>query len=114
MSVGREYPHQHGRKEVHTAMDDAMDIIQIRQAFQHGESDLTDNINVDSANLLVDTIQGALVHEFHAYADVGICEECPVERDDVFRMAVVHYLEFAKDLLADSGLSVDKDDLKNV
>ena len=56
-------------------MDDAVDIIKICQAFQHSQSDLANDVDVDGANLLVDTVKRSLVHVFHADADVGIGEE---------------------------------------
>ena len=41
---------------VHTAMDDSMHVVKIGQALQNGQSDVSDNFNVDRADLLVDSI----------------------------------------------------------
>jgi len=73
-------------------MDDAVDIIEICQAFKHSQSDLADNIDINWANLLVNAIERAFVHEFHANANVGIGKKGAPKRDDVFRVAVVHNL----------------------
>jgi hypothetical protein len=71
-------------------MDDAMDIIEIRQTFKDSQSDLADNLDINWANLLVNAIQRPFVHEFHADADVRIGKEGAPERDDVVRVAVMH------------------------
>jgi hypothetical protein len=73
-----------------TAMDDAMDIIEICQAFEHSQGDLADDVDIDGANLFVDTVEGALVHGLHADADVGVGDESAVEGDDILAVAVVH------------------------
>ena len=73
-----------------TAMDDAMDIIEICQSFKHSQGDLADDVDINGSNLFVDTIERALVHGLHADADVGVGEVGTVEGDDILRVAVVH------------------------
>ena len=65
-------------------MDDAMDIIEIRQAFKDSQSDFADNIDINWANLLVNAIQRTFVHEFHTDANVGISKKGAPKRDNVF------------------------------
>lgn len=75
-----------------TTMDDAMDIIKICQSFQHGQGNLAHDVYIYRANFLVDTVQRALIHEFHADTDIWIGDECTVEGDDVLRVTVMHDL----------------------
>ncbi len=74
-------------------MNDAVDVVEIRQPFKHGEGDLTDDIDVNGTNLLVDAMKRALVHELHTYAYVRIGQESAKERNNVFGIAVVHYVQ---------------------
>ena len=60
-------------------MYDAMDIVEIGQAFEHSECDLGNNVYVNGAYSLVNAIQRSLVHELHADTDVGVREERAVE-----------------------------------
>ena len=55
-------------------MNDTMDIIEIRQALQDGECNVANDIYIDWANLLVDTVERAFVHEFHADADMHLVQ----------------------------------------
>ena len=71
-----------------------MDIIEICQTFKDSQSDLADNLDINWTNLLVNAIQRTLVHEFHANANVGIGKKGAPKRDDVFRVAVVHNMQF--------------------
>ena len=73
-----------------TSMDDTMDIIEICQTFKDSQSDLSDNIDINWANLLVDAIQRTFIHEFHTDANIGIGKKGAPKRDDVFRVTVVH------------------------
>ena len=66
-----------------TTMDDAMDVVKVCEALQHGESNLAHNANIDRTMLLVDPIEGSLVHELHANADVWVGNEGTIERDDM-------------------------------
>jgi hypothetical protein len=95
-----------------TSVDDAMDVIEINQALQHCVSDPGDDIDWDGPLPLVYSIQGSLVHELHADADVGIGYECSIERNDVLRMAIMHELKFAENLFPHSRFSIDKHDLR--
>jgi hypothetical protein len=62
-----------------TTVNDAMDVVQICQAFQDCQCNLPYDVDVDSPNFLVDAIQGPLVREFHADADIGIGEKRAIE-----------------------------------
>ena len=67
-----------------TSVNDAMDIIEISQPFKNSQGDLSDNIDINWTNLLVDAIQRTFVHELHTDADVGIGKKGTPKRDDVF------------------------------
>ena len=97
---------------VRTTVDNPMHVVQVCEALQHRVCDFTDHLNVDRPDFLVNAIQGALVHELHAYADVGVRDKRAVEGDNVLRVTVVHDLQFAKDLLPYRWLRVDEDDLE--
>ena len=97
--------------EKRTTVDDTVDVVQIREALEHGESDLGDHLDVDGADLFVYAVERALVHELHADADVGVGEERAVEGDDVLGVAVVHDLQLAQDLLPHGRLSVNEHNL---
>lgn len=92
-------------------MNNAMDIIEICQTFQHRQCDLPDDVDVDRPNLLVDPIERAFVHILHTNTDVGIGEEGAVERDDVLGMAVVHDLKLAQNLFPYRRFCIDQNDL---
>lgn len=92
-------------------MNDAMDIVEISQAFKDSECNLGDDFDVNRTYSLVDTIQRALVCEFHANTDIRVGEKGAVEGNDVFRMTVVHDLEFAKDLFANRRFGIYKNNL---
>ena len=77
-----------------TSMDDAMDIIEICQTFKDSQSNLSDNFDINWANLLVNAVQRTFVHEFHTDANVGIGKKGAPKRDDVLRVAVVHNVQF--------------------
>lgn len=83
-----------GEDRVLTTVNNAMDIVEVCQAFQDGQRNLPNNINIDWAYFLVDSIQRALVRALHADADIGIREKGAVERYDVWRMTFVHDLQF--------------------
>ena len=95
----------------HTSVDDPVDIVQIRQSFQDSVRYLTHNIDINGSDLLVDTVKGALVHELHTYADVGVGDERAIEGDDVARMAVMHDLQLTEDLFPHGRLRVNQHNL---
>ena len=86
-----------------------MHIVEVRQAFQYGQRNLPHDLHVDGSYLLVDAIERALVHAFHADADVWIGEESPPERDDVLGVTVVHDLELAQYLFPHGRLRINED-----
>ena len=71
-------------------MNNAVDIIKIRQTFEDSQSNLADNLDINGSNLLVDAIKRAFVHVFHTNANVGIGKKGAPKRDDVLRVTVVH------------------------
>ena len=75
-----------------TSVNDAMHIVQVCEALQHGQRDFGHHFNINGPNPLVNPVQRALILELHANADVGIRDERAVKGDDVFGMAVVHDL----------------------
>jgi len=83
----------------HTAMDDAVNIIEICKTFQHGKCHLANHIDVNWSDLLVHAIKRSLVHELHTNANVRVRQIRPIERYDVLRIAVMHDLKFAENLL---------------
>ena len=91
-----------------------MNVIQVSESLQHCQRYFAHNIDINGPDLLVDSIQRALVHEFHTNADIGVGYECAVEGDDIVGVAVMHDLEFAEDLFPHGGLSVDQDNLAEV
>lgn len=88
-------------------MNNSVCIIQICQSLQHAKTHFTDYFDWDWSVLFVYTIEAALVHEFHADTYVGLRHKCTIERNDVGGIAVMHYLKFAENLLADGWLRVD-------
>ena len=97
-----------------TPMNDPMNIIQVSQPFQHTQRDLPYDIDINRSNLLVNAVQRSPIHILHANANVGIRDERAVEGNDIWRMAVVHYLEFSQDLFPYRRLGVDQHDLCGV
>jgi hypothetical protein len=54
------------------------------------------------------------IHVLHAHYDVAaLVQEGAEEGNDVGRVALVHNLQLADDLLADLGLGLDADDLES-
>jgi hypothetical protein len=92
-------------------MDDPMNVVQITESLQHRVSDETDDVDIDCANLPADGIEGAFVHELHAYADVGFGQKGAKAGDDVLRVTVMQYLQLSKDLLSNRRLCVNHNDL---
>lgn len=68
----------------HTTVNNTVNIVEICKAFENSNSNLANDLNINRAMLLVDSVQGALVHVFHANMNMRICDKCAVERDDVF------------------------------
>ena len=66
-----------------TTVDDTVDIVQVGEALKDSERYLPNDIDINGSDLLVDTVEGALIHELHADADVRVGDEGAVERDDV-------------------------------
>lgn len=64
-------------------MYNSMNIIEIRQAAEHRERNLPNHLDGYRSGPLVYSIQRALVHELHAYADVWISHECTIKGDDM-------------------------------
>ena len=71
-------------------MNDPVDVVEVGKPLEHRMCDPSDNLNVNRTDFFVNPIKGTLVHELHADADVGIRKECAEERNDVFRMAIMH------------------------
>ena len=67
-----------------------MDIVEICQSFKDSQSDLSDDVNINWTNLLVNAIKRTFVHVFHADANVGIGKKGTPKGDDVFGVAVMH------------------------
>ena len=94
-----------------TSMDDPMNIIQITQPLQHRVSDETDDIDIDCTNLPAYSVEGAFVHELHAYADVRISQKGSEAGNDVLRVTVVQDLQFSKNLFSNRRLGINHNDL---
>lgn len=88
-----------------------MNVVEVSESFEHGVRDSGNNLNIDGTDAFINPIKGTLVHELHADANIRIRQERAVEGDDVFRVTVVHDLQFAQDLFANRRLRVDEDDL---
>src|SRR6266550_6695083 len=58
-----------------TSVDDSMNVVKVRQAFEHSERNSRYNVDFYCTNLLVNSIERALVHIFHANTDIWIREE---------------------------------------
>lgn len=63
----------------HTTVNNTVDIIQICQTLEHRQRDFTDDFDVDGSDFLVDSVERAFVHVFHADADVRVSKEGSVE-----------------------------------
>ena len=96
---------------VRTSMQDSVMIVEICQTLQHSMSDKANGTNVHGSNLLVDGVERASVHVFHADADPRLDNVTSVKVDDVRRNAIVHDAELALDLLANFLFHFQKDDL---
>jgi hypothetical protein len=81
-------------------MDDVVNIIEICQPLEYSKSHLPDDFNIDRSDLLVRAVERSLVHELGTNTDIGICYVGAIKRDNIFRVAVMHNLQFAQDLLA--------------
>lgn len=93
-------------------MNDPVNIVEVGQTLQDRERNSGHDINIDGADALVDTVQGAFVTELHAYAYVRIRKECAVEGDDIVGVAIVHDLEFPKDLFSHRWLRINQNNLQ--
>ena len=60
-------------------MNNSVNVVKVRQAFEDGKRNPCYDINFNGTNLLVNSVQGALVHKFHANADIRVREESPPE-----------------------------------
>lgn len=94
-----------------TAMDDTVCVVKICQSLEHSKSDFANDVDRDGARPFVDTVKTALVHVFHAYAYMWICDKRAVKGDDILRVAIMHDLQFAQNLFPDSRFRVDQHDL---
>ena len=88
-----------------------MCIIEVSQALQYGMGYLSNNLDIDWPDALVDAVKRTLVHEFHAYTDVRVGQEGAIEGNDIIGMTVVHNLQLSEDLLPDGGFRVYQHDL---
>lgn len=84
----------------HTAVNDAVNVVEIGETFEYCMRNLGDDLEVDRADAFIDPIKGTFIHKLHADANVWIRQESAVERDDVIRVTVMHDMKLAKDLLA--------------
>ena len=80
------------RIAVLTTMNNSMNIIKIRKALEYSQSNFPYDVDVYRSNLLVNAIEGTLIHEFHADTDIWIGDESAIERDDILRITVMHDL----------------------
>jgi len=94
-----------------TAMNDTVSVIEVSESFEHGTCDLSDDLNINGAYLLVNPIKGTLVHELHANADIWIRKKCAIERDNVWRVAIMHNVKFAENLFPYGRLCINEHDL---
>ena len=78
--------------DVRTTMDDTVSVVEVSESFEHGMCDLGDNLDINGAYLLINPIEGTLVHKLHTNADVRIRQKRAVERNDISRVTVVHDL----------------------
>ncbi len=92
-------------------MYDPVSVVEVGEAFEYSMCNLGDDLDIDWADTFINSIEGALVHELHADANVRIGQKRAEERDDVFRVTVVHDLQLPQDLLANRRLRVNEDDL---
>lgn len=99
-----------GRRRL-TTVDDTVHIIEIGEPFKNGNSDLANHLDIDRSMLLVDTVERPLVHILHAYVDVRVGDKRAVEGDNMFRVAIVHDLEFSQDLFTNCRLRINEHDL---
>lgn len=72
------------RKIRRTAVDDAVDIIKVSEPFENGNSNLSNDLDINWPVLLVDPVQRALVHVFHTDMNVWVGDKGTIEGDDVF------------------------------
>lgn len=93
-------------------MDDPVNVVQICQPLQNGQSNVPNNVDINGSNIFVNAVQGTLVHELHAYTDIGVRYVRAVERDDVSGITIVHDLQFAQDLLSYGRFRVDQHNLQ--
>lgn len=88
-----------------------MVIIQVDETQEDGLGDLADDANVDSACAAVDVVQRPEVHKLHHNANVRLLREAAIVLHNLGRPAIVHNLQLAHDLLANSRLGVDENEL---
>lgn len=79
-------------RNVRTAMNDTVCVVEVSESFEHGKCDLSDNLNINGAYLFINPIERTLVHELHANTDVRVRQKRAVEGNDIFRVTVVHDL----------------------
>lgn len=72
---------------------------------------MSDNLDINGSDLLIDTIERALVHVLHANTDVWIRQERAKERDDIWGVAVMHDVQLTQNLFAHRWFGINKDDL---
>ena len=89
-----------------------MNVIQVGESLQHGQRYFAHNTDINGSDPLVDSVQRALVHEFHTNADIRVRDERAIEGDDVVGVAVVHDLELAQYLFPHGRLRINEDVLQ--
>lgn len=62
-----------------TSVDNAVDVVQVCQAFQYSPTYLTNDVDRNRTMLLIYTIETASVHAFHADADMRVRYESTIE-----------------------------------
>ena len=95
-----------------TPMYNAVLIVEVHQTFEDGHGKHGYDFNIDWTDFFVYPIEGALVHKFHANANVWFGQKCTIKRDDVLRLAVMHDLQLSQDLLSYAWLRIDQHNLK--
>lgn len=92
-------------------MHDFVNLVEVVESRDDGEGNLGKNRFRDGTDFLIDVVERALVHEFHAHGDVRILEVGAVKSDDPRRVAIAHDLQLADDLLSSDLRRGDMDNL---
>lgn len=124
-----------------TSVNNTVRVIQIDEATKHSVGDLANNLYGDGTSVTINVVERSVVscehgrsvrwtawcgrhvditrcvyvpkvHEFHNNANVHVHGEASVVSDNVWRAAVVHNLQLAKNLLANRRFGVDENKLE--